>query len=106
MKDRPPRHHSQALRFLHYEQPYYEQPPLRAANATTPRFTGVRPVFGDVPKEPHHHYCTIGLARVSLLIRQHLIRGVFDRPSYEIKLINIGPVIGDGGLGLLFCKLF
>ncbi|GBM16562.1 hypothetical protein AVEN_223495-1 [Araneus ventricosus] len=97
MKDRLPRHHSQALRFL-----YYEQPPLRAANATTPRFTGVRPALGDVPKGPHHHYCTIGLARFNLLIRQPLIY----RPSYEIKLINIGPVIGAGGLGLLFCKLF
>ncbi|GBM78765.1 hypothetical protein AVEN_224660-1, partial [Araneus ventricosus] len=52
MKDRPPRQHSQALRFLHYS-------PITRG---TPRFTGARPVFGDGPKEPHHHYCTIWLA--------------------------------------------
>ncbi|GBM41494.1 hypothetical protein AVEN_229123-1 [Araneus ventricosus] len=75
MKDRPPRQYSQALRFLHYS------PQKPAAHATTPRIAEVRPVFGDGPKEPHHHYCTIGLARVSLLIRQSLIRELAVPPN-------------------------
>ncbi|GBM70996.1 hypothetical protein AVEN_163715-1 [Araneus ventricosus] len=48
--------------------------PLRAAHATTPRFTWVRPVIGSGPKESHHYYCAIGLTRACLLTRQPLIR--------------------------------
>ncbi|GBM14810.1 hypothetical protein AVEN_255874-1 [Araneus ventricosus] len=62
-------------------------PPLRVAHATTPRKSGVRPVFGDGPKEPHHYYCAIGLARASLLIRQPLIRELAEPPDGCIPTI-------------------
>ncbi|GBM90744.1 hypothetical protein AVEN_197248-1 [Araneus ventricosus] len=74
MKDRPPRQHSQALKFLHYSL-YYDR------LMQQPRIKGVRPLCGDGPKEPHHHYCTIELARVSLLIRQPLIHELAAPPS-------------------------
>ncbi|GBN05952.1 hypothetical protein AVEN_33174-1 [Araneus ventricosus] len=44
MKDRPPRQHCQALRFLHYS-PHYER-----LMQQPPRVTGVQSVFGDFPK--------------------------------------------------------
>ncbi|GBM22555.1 hypothetical protein AVEN_157483-1 [Araneus ventricosus] len=78
MKDSPPRQHSQALRLLHYN-PHY----VRLMQQ--PRFTGVRPALGDGPKESHHHYCAIGLARASLLIQQPLFREFAVPPMVMIK---------------------
>ncbi|GBN43395.1 hypothetical protein AVEN_42389-1 [Araneus ventricosus] len=78
LKDRPPRQHRQALRFL--------QNSLHCERLMQhPRKTGVRPVFGDGSKEPHHHYCAIGLTRACLLIRQPLIRwGILIEDDSEI----------------------
>ncbi|GBO01710.1 hypothetical protein AVEN_46601-1 [Araneus ventricosus] len=35
------------------------------------------------PKEPHHHYCAIGLTRACLLIRQPLLREHTVSPDGE-----------------------
>ncbi|GBO17401.1 hypothetical protein AVEN_209572-1, partial [Araneus ventricosus] len=42
----------------------------------------VRPVIGSGPKEPHHHYCAIGLTRACLLIRQPLLRELTVSPRW------------------------
>ncbi|GBL80285.1 hypothetical protein AVEN_263379-1 [Araneus ventricosus] len=47
--------------------------PIRSGSCRNPRFTGVRPVIGSGPEEPHHH-CAIRLTRACLLKRQPLIR--------------------------------
>ncbi|GBO46657.1 hypothetical protein AVEN_120245-1 [Araneus ventricosus] len=65
--------------------------PLRAAHAATPRFTGVRPVFGIGPKEPHHHYCAVGLTRACLLIRQPLLRELAVSPRLGSSLLDHAP---------------
>ncbi|GBL92302.1 hypothetical protein AVEN_35847-1 [Araneus ventricosus] len=62
--------------------------PLRAAPAATTRFTGVRPVIGSGPKEPHHHYCAIGSTRSCLLIRQPLLRELTVFPRWGTKALE------------------
>ncbi|GBM39098.1 hypothetical protein AVEN_144783-1 [Araneus ventricosus] len=60
----------------------------------TPRFTGVRPVIGGRPKEPHHHYYIIGMARTCLLISQLLIRELAVPPRWGYMKVDCLP----GGL--------
>ncbi|GBM35357.1 hypothetical protein AVEN_144251-1 [Araneus ventricosus] len=70
---------TQALWFLH-NSPHYER-----LMQPSPRLTGVQPVIGSGPKEPHHYYCAIGLTRACLLIRQPLIREHAVSPRWGVN---------------------
>ncbi|GBO27939.1 hypothetical protein AVEN_105867-1, partial [Araneus ventricosus] len=61
---------------------------ITSGSCSNPRFTGVRPVIGSEPKEPHHHYCAIGMTRACLLIRQPLLRELTVSPDREGRLIE------------------
>ncbi|GBN84589.1 hypothetical protein AVEN_211201-1, partial [Araneus ventricosus] len=54
--------------------------PITSGSCNNPRFTGARTVIGSGHKEPHHHYCAIGLTRACLLIRQPLLRELTVSP--------------------------
>ncbi|GBN19584.1 hypothetical protein AVEN_99514-1, partial [Araneus ventricosus] len=55
---------------------------ITSGSCNNPQKTGVRPAFGDGLKEPHHHYCAIGLTRACLPIRQPLIHELAVSPRW------------------------
>ncbi|GBL98718.1 hypothetical protein AVEN_8620-1 [Araneus ventricosus] len=60
--------------------------PITSGSCSNPRFTGVRPINGSGPKEPHHHYCAIGLKRACLIIRQPLLRELTVSPRCRYNM--------------------
>ncbi|GBL77148.1 hypothetical protein AVEN_139531-1 [Araneus ventricosus] len=58
--------------------------PITSGSCSNPRFTGVRPVIGSGSKEPHRHYCAIGLTRACLLTRQPLLRELTVSPRWGL----------------------